>query len=184
MQYFDWNKQCPYAALYSQGYPAANRQYNNSMLWGDDFYDNYNEIDYRYLQDFDEYSEVRDLDDLQGLSRAQKDIERVIPIVFQRAANEINQAIALGMKPNLVGYLIREMVEYIDRNYDQYGKSASYNITEASSGIKTDLYWVLNIFRIYGLPFEVQNSLLSNTVITSMQNLRVPLGNSIAPGMR
>jgi len=120
------------------------------------------------------YSYTYPVDEPADLNRAQRDIERVLPLIFQRSANEINQAIALGMKPSLVSYLIREMVEYIDRNYEQYSKSASYNITEAAEGIKVNLYWILNIFRIYGVPFEVQIRLLNNTVITSMQNLRVP----------
>ena len=130
------------------------------------------------------YSYAYPADESVDLSRAQRDIQRVLPLIFQRTANEINQAIALGMKPHLVSYLIREMVEYIDRNYKQYSESASYNITEASEGIKVELYWILNIFRIYGVPFEVQIRLLNNTVITSMQNLRVPANNVTTSTMR
>lgn len=157
MQYFDWNKQCPYAMFYNYGYPTDYGHNNYSMPWSDD---------------------------LEGLSRAQRDIERVLPLIFQGSANEINQAIALGMNPRLIAYLIREMVSYIDRNYDQYDKSASYNITAAAEGIKTELYWILNIFRIFGVPFDVQIRLLNNAVITSMRNLRVPASNTTTTGMR
>ncbi|MDF2531734.1 MAG: hypothetical protein K0Q65_1315 [Clostridia bacterium] len=174
MQYFNWNKHCPYAALYGYGYPAVDRQYNYFIPFTHEL----NE----YQWYFDEYSEMWDSEaDSKSADRAQRDIERVLPIVFQNAANEVNQAIALGMKPNLIAYFIREMVEYIDRNYGQYDLTYSYNVTQASEGIKRDLYWIFNILRVYGMPFEAQKNLLNHVVITSLQNLRVPAGTAGAP---
>jgi len=175
MQYFNWNKHCPYAALYGYGYPAVDRQYNYFVPFNHQMHDQYQPY-------FDEYSEMWDSEaDSESADRAQRDIERVLPIVFQNAANEVNQAIALGMKPDLITYLIREMVEYIDRNYEQYDLSYSYNVTQASEGIKRDLYWIFNILRVYGMPFEVQKNLLNHVVITSLQSLRVPTNTTAMP---
>lgn len=166
MQYYNWYNQCPYASYYGYSYPASSRKFDNYAGYLNDIYD------------FADEGAWQDIDmDQPEQSRAQRDVERVIPLVFQSSANEINQAVMLGMRPDLVAYMVREMVEYIDRNYETYDKSASYNITQAAESIKTRYYWIANIFRIYGVPFEVYTNLLNNVVITSLRNLRLPARN-------
>ena len=155
MPYSNWNNSCPYAALCASRFSAVHNPYGDLMLDENDF-----------------YATDPEVQDSKSLSRAQRDIERVIPIALQNAANEVNQMIALGIPPRLISYLVREMVEYIDFNYSKYDKSASYNITQASEDIKTKLNWIFNILRIYGVPFEVQKTFLNTVVITAIKNLR------------
>ena len=163
MQYSRSNMYCPYAALCGGSNSAAPRQYLYSMPWIDSSFD------------MEDYLEAESADaGSESFTRAQRDVERVIPIAVQNSANEIAQMTALGIPPSLITYFIREMVEYIDRNYERYNKTASYNITQASEGIKTRFYWIFNILRIYGVPFEVQTDFLNNTVITALQNLQAP----------
>lgn len=176
MQYFEWNKQCPYAALCNNVYPAAPYQGPYFTPWNDSFYAEEGQVENRELYDADTTS--------GEFTRAQRDVERVIPLALQRSAVEINQMTALGMPPSLIAYLVREMVEYIDRNFDNYDKSASYNITQAAESIKTRYYWIFNILRIYGVPFETQKNFLNNVVITAVRNLRLPQQGVAAPNMR
>lgn len=154
MKYYNWYNQCPYFGQYSRfNYPAAQSPYS-------------------YFEEFeqDEMDTAVEIED--SMDRAQRDIERVIGIAEQTLANEINQVVASGMNRNVVLYFIREIVTFMDRNYDKYNYSLSNDITSASDDIKYQYYWMFNIMRIFGVPFEQQVRLLDYTVRLAFQNLR------------
>jgi hypothetical protein len=106
-------------------------------------------------------------------TRTQADVERVIGIVQQSLANEIGQMVSLGLNQNVIAYFIRELVTYLDRNYNKYTSALLINdITAATEDIKTRFYWVFDIMRLYGVPFVLQMRFLYSTVRTAFQNLR------------
>lgn len=157
MRYYNWYYQCPYLAQQSRfSYPVAQNLYG--------YYEQPNEQD-----DIPELLQNTD----ENITRTQRDVERVISMVEQELSNEINQLVNLGIKKEVVVYFIREMVEYLDKNYDKYNSPLLMSdITSASEDIKTKYYWIFNILRICGVPFPLQMKLLYSTVRTAFQNLR------------
>lgn len=154
MKYYNWYNQCPYFTQYSRSnYPVA-------------------ESPYRYYEEFEQDEMEAEGGTEDSMDRVQRDIERVIGIVEQTLANEINQLVASGMNRNVVLYFIREIVTFMDRNYNKYNYSLSNDITSASDDIKYQYYWMLNIMRIFGVPFEQQVRLIDQTVRLAFLNLR------------
>lgn len=156
LRYYNWYNQCPYMGQYRCfGCPK-----------------HYSEVGMEPV-DFDEELEDEQVGTHEDFTRTQSDVERVIGLVQQGLANEIDQLAGLGINRNVIVYFIREMVDYLDKNYNKYNSPLlKSDITSASEDIKSRYYWIFNIMRLYGVPFPLQMKILNTTIRIAFQNLR------------
>lgn len=152
LRYYNWYIHCPYMNQY--GCFNCPKHYTEMNIESEDIQEEQQATD-------------------EGLSRTQADVERVIGLVEQSLSNEINQLVGLGMNRNVVLYFIREMVDFMDKNYNKYTSPLLMSdITAATEDIKTRYYWIFNIMRLFGAPFPLQMKILYSTARTAFQSLR------------
>lgn len=170
MRYCYWNNKCPYmrqcnlvnypASVYPDGYMTPLPEY-----YSDDFN---LEVEKKVQETVENAAECHYADN----DRASQDVTRVIGYIEQRVSQEIGEIVRIGMDRKLLDYLIRTMVQYIDKNYDRYQGLVPRRVEMALFDMKRDLGWVFDIMRIYHVSSSTENRLLDKLARAAVQDLR------------
>lgn len=173
MRYCYWCNRCPYTQHCSQiNYPAS--AYPDGYMiplpeyYSDDFSLEAREAEFTKPVEADGEAVRKSINSDSSMQH----VTIVIETVMKRAAQEIDEIKRVGMDTKLLDYLIRTMVQYINKNSDRYQGSIQRKAEMAIFDMKRDLGWAFDLMRIYNISFATENRLLDKLAKAAVQDLQ------------
>lgn len=173
--YYPCFMNCPFmqygSGYYNQGYDNYFRGQEDEAEDIEETYEDFDERNY-FVDEDEEMNSDDEEKELENLTRAPRDVDRVIKLINQKSSRDIEEIIRIGVDSRLVDYIIRVMVEFIDRNYNRYRGSRQQRIEEAKRDIRRNMPWIFDIMRIFSVSPATQQRLFDSIVSTSIDELR------------
>lgn len=123
-----------------------------------------------------EADELRDNEDLDYLievgERSALDVDRVMSLIEPRHKSMFDQLERVGIKRVFTRYMLRNVVMFVDTNYDKYPGTIQQKVTAALNDLRRQYPWIFFVMRAYGVPVATVNQVVRGILVYSFQNLR------------
>lgn len=125
-----------------------------------------------------EAEDLRDNEELEYLVEAEErsaaDVDRVMASIEPRQRALFDQLERLGIRRTLSRYMVRNIVMFVDTNYNKYRGTIQQKVTASLNDLRRQYPWIFFVMRAYGVPAGTINQAVRSILTYSFQNLRRP----------